>query len=329
MTNIEKTNFTLPGQKGELYRGKVGDVYTVDHEGEDLLVLVRTDRISAFDRVLSQNIPFKGQVLNQISAELLAATRGTAPNWFITSPDPNVSIGRKATPFKLEVIVRSALLGSSWAAYKEGMRELGGVSLGDDMNEFQSFDTPLVTPTTKAEVGHDESISPKEIVEQDLATESEYSHMSHLALDLFAKGQAMAQEKGLLLADTKYEFGRLSNEEIVLIDEVHTPDSSRYFPTSEYEAYVQGNTHRRPEQMSKEFVREWLTAQGFNGHPGQQVPDMSPKFVHQVSKRYIELYERVVGKKFEPAVAPTEKQRLNDIERSIIYAIKKIDFTSN
>ncbi len=295
---IQETNFDLPGQIGEPYHGEVGDVYRLEHEIGDLLAVVRTDRISAFDVVLPEPIPNKGQVLNQMSAELLQATRETAPNWFITSPDPNVSIGFRADPFKVEMIMRGYLLGTSWRGYEGGMRDLCGNILPDGMREFQPFESPLLTPTSKAETGHDENLTPDQIIDSGLATSEEYSEMERLAFDLFAHGQAMAAERGLLLADTKYEFGRLATGQIVAIDEVHTPDSSRYFYQEQYEAYLENRTTKRPEQLSKEFVREWLISQGFSGEEGQEPPHLPPDFVSRVSDLYVGLYQKMLGHDF-------------------------------
>lgn len=318
---LRETNFDLPGQVGQPYHGKVGDVYTLEHEAGDLLAVIRTDRISAFDVVLPDAVPLKGQVLNQMSAELLASTRPTAPNWLIESPDPNVSIGFKAQPFKIEMIVRGFLLGTSWRNYKEGMRDLCGNQLPDGMAEFQAFETPLLTPTTKAAAGHDENITPDQITATDLATPAEYEEMSFLAQGLFASGQTKAQERGLLLADTKYEFGRLSTGQIVVIDEVHTPDSSRYFPSAEYQAYLDGYTDQRPEQLSKEFVREWLVAQGFTGQADQRPPSLPDSFKQQVSERYISLYQQMLGRDFVPATESSEAAQLDRIHSNIVDSL--------
>lgn len=322
---IRETQFRLPGQVGEAYHGKVGDVYAVEHELGELLAVVRTDRISAFDVVLPQLTPHKGQVLNQMSAELLESTRKVAPNWLIESPDPNVTIGYKAKPYKIEMIMRGFLLGSSWKAYNaSGVREICGNQLPNGMEEFQPFNMPLLTPTTKVEEGHDENISYAEILLSGLAKKRELRRMAELSFDLFAAGQAMAQEKGLLLADTKYEFGRLFTGEIGVIDEVHTPDSSRYFPLDRYNAYLAGETDERPKQLSKEFVREWLSAEGFNGEPDQQPPEMPQEFVQQVSNRYIDLYEQMSGRPFEPATATTEKDRLVAMQENVIIALENL-----
>lgn len=321
---LRETNFELPGQIGEPYHGKVGDTYTIEHDAGELLAVVRTDRISAFDVVLAEPVPLKGQVLNQMSAELLASTQAVAPNWLIESPDPNVSIGYKAKPFKVEMIARGYLLGTSWRGYKEGMRELCGNQLPDGMTEFQAFDAPLLTPTTKADKGHDENITPSQIIDNGLATAGEYNEMAHLALSLFAEGQARANERGLLLADTKYEFGRLATGQIVVIDEVHTPDSSRYFPLGEYDTFLSGQTTQRPEQLSKEFVREWLVSQGFSGEAGQQPPHMPDEFKEQITNRYIDLYQRMLGHKFEAASERNEAAQLDRIYQSIVDGLGRI-----
>jgi len=300
---IGGTNFNLPGQVGEVYRGKVADVYTLEHEAGDLLAVVRTDRISAYDVVLPQLIPFKGQVLNEMSAHFLQATSEVAPNWFITAPDPNVSVGYRAEPIKVEMIMRGFLLGSSWKKYLGGSRDISGNELPDGMEEFQPFDIPLLTPTTKAEEGHDEDISIEQIVERGLATFDECIQMGLMSYHLFDAGQQIARERGLLLADTKYEFGRLATGEVVVIDEVHTPDSSRYFPADQFSGYDWSSTSPqiRPEQMSKEFVREKLAELGFTGQPGEVPPELSLDFRADVIAKYISLYTRMLNKPFVPA----------------------------
>lgn len=315
---IRTTDFDLPGQIGEPYHGKVGDVYTIAHEMGDLLAVVRTDRVSAFDVVFDETIPHKGQVLNQMSAQLLEATRDVAPNWLIESPDPNVSIGYKAQPFRVEMIARGFLLGTSWRNYQDGSRDLCGNQLPDGMVEFQPFDRLLLTPTTKADAGHDENITPAEIVVSGLATPAEYETMAHMALGLFVEGQQQAGERGLLLADTKYEFGRLATGQIVVIDEVHTPDSSRYFPMDEYQAYLDGRTAERPRQLSKEFLREWLADQGFDGADGQAPPHLPRAVRNQVSARYVSLYERMLGRVFQPAADASEAAKLDRIQDNIV-----------
>ena len=315
---IERTNFHLPGQVGEVYNGKVADVYTIEHQAGDLLAVVRTDRISAYDVVLPQLIPYKGQVLNEMSAYFLQATSEVAPNWFITSPDPNVSVGYRAEPIKVEMIMRGFLLGSSWKKYLNGGRDISGNELPDGMQEFQPFDIPLLTPTTKAEQGHDEDISIEQIVEQGLATEDECVQMGLMAYHLFDAGQQMARERDLVLADTKYEFGRLATGEVIVIDEVHTPDLSRYFPADQFAAYDWSSTSPqvRPEQMSKEFVREKLAELGFTGQPGEVPPEFSLDFRADVIAKYISLYKRMLDKPFKPA--DFDEQPLSRIEGNIL-----------
>jgi phosphoribosylaminoimidazole-succinocarboxamide synthase len=330
MATLHETNFTnLPGQTGEVYRGKVGDTYTLEHGDTELLAVVRTDRISAYDVVLPETIPHKGQVLNQLSANLLEATAKGAdgiPNWLIETPDPNVSLGYKASPFRLEMIMRGYLLGSAWKAYsEEGMRDLTGNRLPQNMREFQRFDAPLLTPTTKADEGHDENISPAEIVTQGLATEKELYDMTTMSHVLFIRGVAAAAKRGLVLADTKYEFGKLPSGQIIVIDEVHTPDSSRYFPEEEFEAYRQDKTDQRPQQMSKEFVREWLKNRGFTGQEGQTPPAMPEDVRSDVSQRYIDLYETMSGRKFEPAGADMSEDELEErIRTNIIRSLAEL-----
>ncbi len=323
---LRETNFELPGQIGKPYHGKVGDVYTVEHEAGEVLAVVRTDRVSAFDVVLHEPVLCKGQVLNQMSAELLASTKTTAPNWLIESPDPNVSVGFKAKPFKVEMIARGFLLGTSWRGYKGGMRDLCGNHLPDGMVEFQAFDVPLLTPTSKADAGHDENITPSQIVENGLATSGEYEEMSHFALSLFAEGQAKAGERGLVLADTKYEFGRLATGQLIVIDEVHTPDSSRYFPLDEYNAYLGGQTTERPEQLSKEFIREWLVSQGFSGEEGQVPPHMTEEFREQISARYIDLYQRMLGRRFEATSDTNQAAQLSRIRENMVDCLGRLTF---
>jgi phosphoribosylaminoimidazole-succinocarboxamide synthase len=288
-----ETNFQLsPNQT--YYRGKVRDIYTVNH----WFIMVVTDRISAFDVVLPRGIPYKGQILNAISNHFLDAVQDIVPVWKIASPHPNVTIGKKATPFKIEMIVRGYLTGSAWRFYKSGGRVLCGNILPEGMIENQPFEKPLVTPTTKAETGHDENITPAEIIERGLATEEEYHQLEDYSLRLFERGSQMANEKGLILVDTKYEFGKTADGTIVLIDEVHTPDSSRYFYMKNFEYNLKHNLPQR--QLSKEFVREWLMERGFEGKPGQQVPEIPDEFVLHVSARYQELYQQLMGRIFQP-----------------------------
>lgn len=330
MTTLHETNFTnLPGQTGEVYRGKVGDTYTLEHNGQELIAVVRTDRISAFDVVLPQTIPYKGQVLNQMSADLLTSVTSKGidqfPHWLLEAPDPNASVGYAAKPFKLEMIMRAYLLGSAYKAYnEEGVREFAGNRLPDGMQEFDRFGSEILTPTTKAEVGHDENISPSEIVAQGLATELELKQMITMSHALFIRGVSMAAQRGLILADTKYEFGKLPDGRIAVIDEVHTPDSSRYFPTAEFLAYKQRAIDRRPEQMSKEFVREWLKAHGFAGQSNETPPVMSDEFRNEVSGRYMGLYEKMTGQKFQPAKAESEEEVQARIEQNITTSVLRL-----
>jgi phosphoribosylaminoimidazole-succinocarboxamide synthase len=288
---ILKTNFNFPGQKS-LYNGKVRDVYNIKDE---LLVMVASDRISAFDVVLPKGIPYKGQVLNQIASMFLDATADLVPNWKIASPDPMVTIGHYCEPFPVEMIIRGFLTGSSWRTYKKGQRDICGVPVPDGMKEHQRFALPIITPTTKASEGHDEDISREEIIAKGIVSESDYLQLEDYTRKLFERGTQMAAEHGLILVDTKYEFGKVGDK-IYLIDEIHTPDSSRYFIADEYdERFARGEAQK---QLSKEFVREWLMANGFQGQTGQKVPEMTDEYVQTVSERYIELYEKVTGKAF-------------------------------
>ena len=291
---LTTTDFEFKGQKS-LYHGKVRDVYDIE---DKYLVMVATDRISAFDVILPKGIPFKGQVLNQIASYFLDATSDIVPNWKIDVPDPMVTIGTKCEPLKIEMIVRGYLAGSAWRDYKAGNREICGVSLPEGMRENQKFETPILTPTTKADAGHDENISREEIIARGIVAEDVYKQVEEYALALFKRGSEMAAERGLILVDTKYEFG-LKDGKVILIDEIHTPDSSRYFYADGYEERFEKGEEQR--QLSKEFVRQWLIANGFMGKEGQQVPEMTPEYCEEVSKRYIELYEHITGSKFVPA----------------------------
>ncbi|MEM7571505.1 MAG: phosphoribosylaminoimidazolesuccinocarboxamide synthase [Bacteroidota bacterium] len=290
---LAATNFEWP-QQTAFYRGKVRDVYTIG----DQLLMVASDRISAFDHVLPRAIPFKGQVLNQTAVHFLNATRDICPNWLLASPDPVVSIGRPCVPYPIEMVIRGYLVGHAWREYKAGKRTLCGVPLPDGMREADPFPQPIITPATKAEEGHDLDISREEIIAQGIVAESEYEQLEAYTRRLFARGTAMAAERGLILVDTKYEFGKIG-EDIYLIDEIHTPDSSRYFYSAGYaDRQAAGE---RQQQLSKEFVREWLMENGFQGLEGQTMPEMPDEFVELVSQRYIELYERVTGKQFVAA----------------------------
>ena len=294
MKALTQTNFNFPGQKS-VYHGKVRDVYDLN---DDLLVMVATDRISAFDVILPEGIPIKGQVLNQIAAKFLDATSDIVPNWKLSTPDPMVTVGLKCEGFRVEMIIRGYLTGSAWREYQNGCRELCGVKLPDGMKENQKFPTPIITPTTKAEAGHDENISKEEIIAQGIVSKEDYELMEQYTYALFARGTEMAAQKGLILVDTKYELGKRDGK-VYLIDEIHTPDSSRYFYADGYqEKFEKGEPQK---QLSKEFVRQWLIENGFMGKAGQQVPEMTEEYVQSVSDRYIELYEHIVGEKFQKA----------------------------
>ena len=291
MNALTSTNFNFPGQK-QVYNGKVRDVYFI---GDDQLVMVATDRISAFDVILPKGIPFKGQILNQIAAKFLDATTDIIPNWKQATPDPMVTVGIRCEGYPIEMIVRGYLCGSAWRAYKSGVREICGVALPEGMRENEQFPTPIITPTTKAEIGaHDEDISREQIISQGLVSEVEYAQLEKYALALFQRGQEIAAKQGLILVDTKYEFGK-KGEQIILMDEVHTPDSSRYFYADEYEERFQAGLPQK--QLSKEFVREWLIENGFQGKEGQQVPEMTDEVVAGITDRYVELYECITGEK--------------------------------
>ncbi len=288
---IVKTNFSFPRQK-DVYVGKVRDVYNIDNS---LMVMIVTDRISAFDVVLPEGIPYKGQVLNQIASLFLDATADMVPNWKIATPDPMVTVGHYCEPFKVEMVIRGYLTGHAWREYKAGKRTLCGVAMPDGMKENEKFSKPIITPTTKALIGHDEDISRNEIIASGLVSEEDYTQLENYTYKLFERGSEMASDKGLILVDTKYEFGKKDGK-IYLIDEIHTPDSSRYFYAAGYEENLKNNLPQK--QLSKEFVREWLMEKGFQGKDGQQVPLMDKAFVDSVSERYIELYESITGEKF-------------------------------
>lgn len=297
MTNaLVNSEFNFKGQKS-VYHGKVRDVYSFDN---DLLVMIASDRISAFDVVLPEGIPYKGQVLNQIAEYFLDATASIVPNWKKASPDPVATAGIKADPFKVEMVIRGYLSGHAWRTYKSGQRVLCGVTMPEGLRENDPFPTPIITPTTKADQGlHDEDISREEILAQGIVSEEDYIALEDYTRKLFAKGQQMANDRGLILVDTKYEFGKDSDGNIILIDEIHTPDSSRYFYLDGYEE--RQNKGEVQKQLSKEFVRQWLIENGFQGKEGQKIPIMSEKFVISVSERYIELYEKITGKTFQKA----------------------------
>jgi phosphoribosylaminoimidazole-succinocarboxamide synthase len=310
---LNKTNFNFPGQKG-VYYGKVRDVYNIDNK---LLVMVVTDRISAFDVVLPRGIPYKGQVLNQIANKFLDATSDIVPNWKESSPDPNVTVGHMCEPYKVEMVIRGYLSGHAWREYRDGKRSICGIPMPEGMVENQKFPEPLITPTTKAEQGHDEDISKEEIIKQNLVSKEEYELLEEYTLKLFQRGTEMAAEKGLILVDTKYEFGKKDGK-IYLIDEINTPDSSRYFYADGYEERLASGEPQK--QLSKEFVRQWLIQNGFQGKEGQMVPSMTDEFVNSVSERYIELFENITGDKFEKS----NTSKINDrIETAITEYLLK------
>lgn len=285
--------YQFPNQTN-YYKGKVRDVYSI---GTNLLVMVASNRISAFDVILPEPIPYKGQVLNQIAAYMLNATKDICPNWLLHVPAPNASIGKRCVPFKIEMVVRGNLVGHAWRTYAAGKRELCGAAMPDGLRENDYFPTPIITPSTKADAGHDEDISPAEIIAKGICTEAEWQQLSNYALQLFARGKEIAAKQGLILVDTKYEFGKI-DDTIYLMDEIHTPDSSRYFYADGFEERQQ--TGERQKQLSKEFVREWLIENNFMGKEGQTVPHMSAEWISTISKRYIELYEKVIGEAFVP-----------------------------
>lgn len=304
---IIKTDFQFPKQTN-VYHGKVREVYNIDNK---LLVMIATDRISAFDVVLPRGIPYKGQVLNQIAEKFLDATADIVPNWKMESPDPMVTVGHYCNPFPVEMIIRGYLTGSSWRTYKKGARDICGVPVADGLKEHQRFPEPIVTPTTKATEGHDEDISKEEIIKQGLVSAEDYAKLEDYTKKLFERGGQIAAEKGLILVDTKYEFGKVGDQ-IYLIDEIHTPDSSRYFYADKYqERFDKGEQQK---QLSKEFVREWLMENGFQGQEGQEVPEMTDAVITSISERYIELFEQVTGEKFNRV--PTQGV-LDRIEKNI------------
>lgn len=309
MNTLLATSFTLPHQKSK-YTGKVREVIELE---DDILVMIATDRLSAFDVVMPRGIPFKGQILNQIATQMLAATRDIVPNWLEATPDPSVSIGKRCEPFKIEMVIRGYLSGHAAREYKAGKRVLCGVAMPDGMIENDPFPSPIITPATKAEEGHDEDISREEIIAKGIVSTEDYKILEKYTYALFKRGSELAKEKGLILVDTKYEFGKTSNGEIVLIDEIHTPDSSRYFYEEGYAVRQQQELPQK--QLSKEFVRQWLISNNFQGLEGQEIPEMSDEYIAEVSDRYIELYENITGKSFQKAdVSQIEKR----IEKNIL-----------
>lgn len=314
MKALFDTHFSLPQQTG-FYKGKVRDVYSI---GADILVMVASDRISAFDVVLPRPIPFKGQVLNQIAAHMLDATKDVVPNWKLSSPDPNVTIGLRCEPFKVEMVIRGYLTGHAWRTYKSGLRTLCGVSLPEGLKEHDPLPSPIITPTTKASEGHDEDISREEIIARGIVSESDYVLLEEYTRALFARGTEIARQRGLILVDTKYEFGKHHND-IFLMDEIHTPDSSRYFYLEGYEDRQRNGEQQK--QLSKEFVREWLIANNFMGKEGQTVPEMSDAWIDTISARYIELFEQVTGSKFAPQDYSNATER---VEQNILKALQAL-----
>ena len=306
MTTLLSTNFDLPNKISK-YNGKVREVISLEN---DLLVMITTDRLSAFDVVLPRGIPYKGQILNQISVDMLNSTRDLVPNWLISSPDPIVSIGKKCQPYKVEMIIRGYLSGHAAREYKRGKRYISGVKMPEKMNENDPFETPIITPSTKSESGHDEDISKNEIITKGLISENDYNIIESYTKALFEKGSKIARNRGLILVDTKYEFGKSKDGEILLIDEIHTPDSSRYFYLEGYEERQKNSVKQK--QLSKEFARQWLISNGFQGLEGQQLPEIDNKFTNIVSERYIELYETITGKKFIPAKTENIEYRVKN-----------------
>ena len=314
MNTIKETNFNFKGQTA-FYRGKVRDVYSI---GDDYLVMVASDRISAFDVVLPKAIPYKGQVLNQIASKFLSATADILPNWVASVPDPNVTIGKKCEPFKVEMVIRGYVSGHLWRTYRDGGRLLCGVELPEGLKENDKLPNPIITPSTKADVGHDEDISREDIISRGIVSEEDYSQLEKYAHALYQRGTEIAAERGLILVDTKYEFGKKDGT-IYLIDEIHTPDSSRYFYAEGYqERQAKGEAQK---QLSKEFVRQWLIENGFQGKEGQNVPEMTDEIVKSISERYIELYEHITGEKFLYA---EEGDVLSRVEKNVEVALEEL-----
>ncbi|GGC96629.1 phosphoribosylaminoimidazole-succinocarboxamide synthase [Flavobacterium lutivivi] len=316
MNTITTTNFNFPNQKS-VYKGKVREVYNINDE---ILVMVATDRLSAFDVVLPKGIPYKGQILNQIATKFMHLTEDIVPNWLIATPDPNVAVGHLCTPFKVEMVIRGCLSGHAAREYKLGKRVLCGVSLPEGMKENDKFPEPIITPTTKADFGvHDEDISREAILENRIVSEEDYLVLEKYTRDLFQRGTEIAAKRGLILVDTKYEFGKTKDGKIVLIDEIHTPDSSRYFYSDGYQERQDNNEPQK--QLSKEFVRQWLIANGFQGKDGQSIPEMNDEYIMSVSERYIELYENILGEKF---IKADVKDIENRIEKNILDYLEKL-----
>jgi phosphoribosylaminoimidazole-succinocarboxamide synthase len=315
MNTITDKVFNFSGQKHH-YKGKVRDVYSID---DDLLVMVASDRISAFDVVLPKGIPYKGQVLNQLAAKFLKATEDIVPNWLMESPDANVSVGKRCEPFKIEMVIRGYLAGHAWRTYKSGERVLCGVTMPEGMKQNQQFPEPIITPATKAEEGHDEDISKEEIIAQGLASKEDYEKLEDFTRRIFQRGTEIAAKQGLILVDTKYEFGKIGDQ-IYLMDEIHTPDSSRYFYADTYAELLAADQPQR--QLSKEFVREWLMEGGFQGKDGQTIPEMTEEFVQSVTDRYIELYEVVTGEGFVKADLSDPEARIKQNVEDCLASLK-------
>jgi len=316
MSTINHTNFNFPNQKS-IYRGKVREVYNINDE---LLVMVATDRLSAFDVVLPKQIPFKGQILNQIATKMMEATADIVPNWIIATPDPNAAVGHLCIPFKVEMVIRGYLSGHAWREYKAGKRMICGVAMPDGMRENDKFPQPIITPATKAEMGdHDEDISREDIISKEIVSEADYKILKKFTQALFKRGTEIANSRGLILVDTKYEFGKTKDGKIVLIDEIHTPDSSRYFYAEGYQEHQDKDEAQK--QLSKEFVRQWLISNNFQGKEGEQVPEMTDEKVIEISERYIELYENITGEKFMKSDTSSILQR---IEKNIIGFLEKV-----
>ena len=311
---ILKTNFNFPRQTA-VYHGKVRDVYTIS---DKYLVMIASDRISAFDVVLPKAIPYKGQVLNQLASRMINATADILPNWILDTPDPNVSIGKKCEPFKVEMVIRGYLAGHAWREYNSGKRMLCGVKMPDGMKENEKFPSPLITPTTKASAGHDEDISREEIISRGIVPAKEYGELEKYTQAIFQRGSEMAAKRGLILVDTKYEFGKYDGE-ICLMDEIHTPDSSRYFYAEGYDERLKNGEQQK--QLSKEFVRQWLIENNFQGKEGQTVPPMTDEWISRISDRYIELYEKMSGEKF---IRPVETDTITRIEKNVLAALSKL-----
>jgi|TARA_Y100000385_G_scaffold190942_1_gene197426 phosphoribosylaminoimidazole-succinocarboxamide synthase len=315
VNSIYKTDFNFPGQTSK-YEGKVRDVYTIE---DDILVVIASDRISAFDIIMPRPIPNKGQILNQISLEMLNSTQDIIDNWLISSPDPNVSIGRKLNPIKIEMVIRGYLSGHSDRVYKSGKRSICGVKLSDGLVSNQKFDTPIITPSTKADQGHDEDISKLQILKQKILSIDQYEEIEQITYKLFKRGTEIAKKRGLILVDTKYEFGYDSNNKLYLIDEIHTPDSSRYFYMDSYNESIDNGLS--PKQLSKEFFRQWLIENNFQGKENQNLPKITDKIVNDVSNRYIELYNQILGLKFNKS---NNTNSINQIEKNIIKGLETL-----